>query len=302
MEVPNGALVTEENGFLKIVSSESGVGETWHNVPAVCQEEEYRPVSRAAVRVPAWGQKCDLNSTADECRCDSPPCTCNTLPCNSWMDNAGFWTHPQSIGGMSSVYTAPSSPPVTGGQTQFWFIGTENTDGLPRHGNGASRTILQPVLTYNPLGWCKNSSNGWCISSWNCCPAGVTTHSPYIQDVKPGEKYLMSWNMTQPDIYEVVSQIVSTGQKTTLQALGKGRNFNWADITLEVYAMSECSQFSGGPMTFGEIALWDSEMKPITVDKWLLTSKRPCGGKVTQIDAKTITMEHSPTAADEVAV
>lgn len=301
MEVPNGALVTEENGFLKVTSNE--LGETLHKVAPVCQEERYQPVQRAAPRVPTWGEKCDLNSTAQACRCNSAPCTCNSLPCNSWMDNAGFWTHPQKIGGMSSVYTAPKSPPTAGGQTQFWFIGTENTDGLPRHGQpGAGRTILQPVLTYDPSGWCSSSANGWCMSSWNCCPAGVTTHSPYILDVQPGEKYLMYWNMTQPDTYEVVSQVVRTGKKTTLQALGKGRVFDWADVTLEVYAVDTCDLFSGGPMTFGEIALWDTDMKPIAVDNWLLTSNRPCGGKVTQIDTKTITVEHSPTSRDEVAV
>lgn len=107
----------------------------------------------------------------------------------------------------------------------------------------------------------------------------------------------MYWNMTQPDVYEVVSQSVRTGEKTSLRAPGQGRVFDWADVTLEAYAMSKCDLFSGGPMTFGNISLWDTEMKPIAVDKWLLTSERPCGGKVTRVDTKTITMEHSPADA-----
>merc|ERR1712187_216378 len=114
--------------------------------------------------------------------------------------------------------------------------------------------------------------------------------------------YLMYWNMTQPDVYEVVSQEVSSGQKTVLQVQGRGRVFDWADVTLEIYAMSQCNQFSGGKMSFGDITLWDTDMKPIQVDKWLLTSESPCGGKISQIDNKTITVEHSPRVAEEMLV
>jgi len=302
LEVPEGSVTSEENGRLKV--SHPLLGETWHEVPAICHDEQYQPAKRAAPRTPAWGAKCDLDDTPKECQCDSPPCTCSALPCNSWIDNAGFWTHPQAIGGFSSVYTVPQTPQSSGpGQCLFWFIGTENTDGLPRHGQPVGgRTILQPVLTYNPDGWCKNSKSGWCFSSWNCCPANVTTHSPYINNVQPGEKYLGYFNLTKEGTYEVGSQNVKTGEKTTLQAAGNGRIFNWADITLEVYDLTSCDLFATGPMTFGEIKVWDTTMRPIKTDKWLLTSTKPCKGTVTQVDAQTITVEHSATGHDELVV
>ena len=31
-----------------------------------------------------------------------------------------------------------------------------------------------------------------------------------------------------------------------------GRNFNWADVTLEVYGAASCSEFAVGPMKFSE--------------------------------------------------
>lgn len=46
-------------------------------------------------------------------------------------------------------------------------------------------------------------------------------------------------------------------------------------------------------MTFGDIKLWDTNMKTISADKWLLTSSKPCGGTMSQIDEETMTVQHS---------
>lgn len=75
------------------------------------------------------------------------------------------------IGGMSSVMTVPDSPPkgFQDAQTLFYFIGAENTDGMPRHGAPppSGRAILQPVLTYAPKTNCNGKTKtGWCIASW----------------------------------------------------------------------------------------------------------------------------------------
>jgi hypothetical protein len=152
-----------------------------------------------------------------------------------------------AIGGFSATYTVPGTPPgdADNGQTLFYFIGAENTDGTPRHGaNGDGRTILQPVLTYDPSAWCKGSKTGWCMSSWNCCPANVTTHSTYINDIKPGEKWVGFFNLTSETTYEVVSKSAVTGQETKLAMARGGRDFNWADVTLEVYGINKCDEFA----------------------------------------------------------
>lgn len=293
VEVPDGSHVEEHEGRLRV--SHPVLGERLYEVPASCHEERHQP--RRRVRAPAWGQRCDLNPAGKNCSCDAPPCTCAALPCNSWIDNAGLWTHPQALGGFSAVYSVPATPPASGpGQCLFWFIGTENTDGLPRHGvmPAPGRTILQPVLTYNPSGWCQNSSTGWCMSSWNCCPANVTTHSPYLLDVKPGETYFGMFNQTSPGVFEVVSRNTKTGKQTALKASGVGRLFNWADVTLEVYDITSCALFASGPVTFSQMELWDTEAKPIASSDWLLTSPKPCGGSVTRVGVRTIAIQHSP--------
>jgi len=296
-EVPHGSVVSEENGQLKV--AHPSFGEVLHDVPSHCREMQ--PEQRVPRTTDAgWGHQCDSNSSLPECACNNPPCTCNSLPCNSWMDNAGLWTHPQSIGGFSSVYTVPQTP-LAGdtGQTLFWFIGAENTDGLPRHGNFSGpngRTILQPVLTYAPSTNCGGKSkNGWCFSNWNCCPAGMTTHSPYDYDYKPGDEIFAYFNLTKPGVFEIGSRNLRTGvQNGPLEAVSPGAwRFNWADATLEVYNVKRCDEFAGGTMKFGELKLWDTDMIRILKNDWLLTSERPCGGLTKQQDSQTITVQHN---------
>lgn len=299
-EVPHGSVVSEENGKLKVVHP--SLGEALYDVPNHCREMQ--PPQRTVPRTNgSWGQQCDLNPSHPECACDNPPCTCQSLPCNSWIDNAGLWSHPQSIGGFSSLYTIPETPSAGDiGQTLFWFIGAENTDGLPRHGNFSGsngRTILQPVLTYGPSTNCGGKSkSGWCFSNWNCCPAGVTTHSPYDYDYTPGDQIYAYFNLTQPGVFQVGSRNLRTGvQNGPLEALSPGAwRFDWADATLEVYAADTCNALAKGAMTFGDIKLWDTHMRPILKNNWLLTSKRPCDGVITrtkQLDHETITIQHN---------
>ena len=83
-------------------------------------------------------------------------------------------TGEKTIGGMSSIMTVPNSPPkgFQPAQTLFYFIGSENTDGMPRHGAPppSGRAILQPVLTYAPKTNCNGKTKtGWCIASWCKC-------------------------------------------------------------------------------------------------------------------------------------
>ena len=68
-----------------------------------------------------------------------------------------------------------------------------------------------------------------------CCPKNLTVHSTYLGDVSPGEEWLGLFNLTDAETYETVSRNVATGLETKLSCPRQGRNFNWADATLEVY-------------------------------------------------------------------
>ena len=78
------------------------------------------------------------------------------------------------------------------------------------------------------------------------------------------------YNLTSPGedgVFTTVSKNVKTGKTTSLSCPRQGRNFNWADVTLEVYGVHGCDQFAAGPMTFSDIKLWDVDMKPIEVSR-----------------------------------
>ena len=163
----------EDEDETGLVLSHPELGTWRHEADPLCSHPDYAPRPRptrpaAAARAPP------MNRTV--AHCDAPPCTCDSLPCNNWIDTAGYMTGDTLIGGMSSVMTIPKSPPhgFQPAQTLFYFIGSENTDGQPRHGDPppSGRAILQPVLTYAPETNCggpNGTKTGWCISSWCAC-------------------------------------------------------------------------------------------------------------------------------------
>ena len=113
-----------------------------------------------------------------------------------------------------------------------------------------------------------------------CCPKNLTTHSPYIIDVEPGDLFLGKFNLTEDGtMFEVLSQNTATGENTTLRCPRQGKMFNWADVTLEVYGISGCANMAQGAMEFRDVQLWDEKMVAMA-PKWLLTSRKPCGGSI----------------------
>lgn len=301
LEVPSGALVEPHPDPLssELIITHPLLGTWRHTADPLCSMPEYAPTLRNRGALPSSEPAHRLRESNQDCQ--DMPCTCDSLPCNNWIDNAGWQMDPRSndttpyIGGFSTIMNVPGTPVLSDSQELYYFPGAENTDGTPRHGDGKpgfDRTILQPVLTYGPNGWCTNSTTGWCISSWNCCPKGVTVHSPYIYEIKPGDAWLGLFNLTDADNFEVVSRDTLTGQETKLAAPKQGRNFNWADVTLEVYGAHSCPMFPVGPMSFTEMSMWDEEGQALD-PQWLTTHDKPCGGTVTVNSKTSITIEHN---------
>jgi hypothetical protein len=100
--------------------------------------------------------------------------------------------------------------------------------------------------------------------------------------------------LTSSDTFEVGAKNTVTGEQTVLKTPRQGRNYNWADVTLEIYGIHQCNQFADGPMLFDEIALWDTEMKAIAPE-WLLTTTKPCKGEIKLLHNGSFTVQHSTT-------
>ena len=274
LEVPTGTLVNEDEHGLRLDHRTLG---SWHHTPpSHCRQ--HSATAATATTTAAHATKKNI--------------TCSSLPCNNWIDNAGFQQAVGAvpIGGFSATYLVPATPTVSGDQVLFYFIGAENTDGQPRHGQPppSGRAILQPVLTFDPA--------GWCFASWYCCPKNVTVHSAYVQDVTPFDTFPSSFNLSADGLtFTVTGVSTATGKDATLHCPRQGRNFNWADVTLEVYGVHGCDLFSPSRMQFTDVRLWDTRYEEIARPRWTLSPASPCGGSITVGPElhPTVHIEHS---------
>lgn len=143
LSIPSGASVAEIPGtdgrtHLRVTHPVHG---TFDHMPdRICDEPRYQ--SNVNTLSESSGPAPVNNKT-----CDGPPCksltiiadqiiltlvtyaalgTCDALPCNNWINNAGFFP-PKTIGGFSSIYTVPGTPKgPPGSSILFYFIGTGN--------------------------------------------------------------------------------------------------------------------------------------------------------------------------------
>ena len=83
---------------------------------------------------------------------------------------------------------------------------------------------------------------------------------------------------------------------TVLHVHTFNRRYNWADITQEIYGVAQCDEFASGPFVVGNLSLRDDAGRLIDMERevhWNLTTRKPCGGVTTVVNATTVTIEHN---------
>jgi len=205
-------------------------------------------------------------------------------PINGWIDNAGWYppSGQNNLDSFTSVYTVPGNPPSDSGQVLFFFIGMQD-NAYPNEVN-----ILQPVLTWG------NGISGWNLASWDCCPSNITVNSKSITGFGAGDLIDGTINRVNSNTWKINSVIQKTGANTTLTAQVGTYLYDWADVTQEVYGVSECSQFAKGPMTFSALTLKDAQQDTLK-PTWDMTKTTQCTGVIQQTSSTTITITHSNT-------
>merc|ERR1712151_271153 len=193
---------------------------------------------------------------------------------NEWKDNAGF-THNEGYKSFKGNNNVPSDPKNGNGQILYYFIGMENTGGGPVN-------ILQPVL-----GWMGGE---WTLASWACCPANISSTSRTIRGLQAGQTIYGAMERIDGSTWKIDSTV--NGQTTTLTPRVGSYNYIWADVTLEVYSVNQCSQYSDGTLHFTEMELTAASGEVLT-PAWTQPSATECQGKLVIHDAKTIDTSHS---------
>jgi len=175
----------------------------------------------------------------------------------------------------------PGNPPVTtDGQTLFYFIGFQDND-VPSAVN-----IVQPVLTWG------NGHTQWYAQSWACCPANITVSSPAVFGLNPGSQLVGTIVRASPSTWTIVSTVAATGKRTTLNAQVGDYQYNWADVTLEVYTISDCQDFAPGKAYFNKLRMTDSQGQVLT-PQWQFTPTTECGGVIDQVSPTSVYIEHT---------
>ncbi|KAL4442875.1 hypothetical protein ABPG74_010764 [Tetrahymena malaccensis] len=195
-----------------------------------------------------------------------------------WIDNNG-WDLPanKSLSKFEAYYYVPNTPRTTHDQWLYYFIGSQNNDG-----SGPQLSIIQPVLSYY---------KGWYFQSWNCCPDGQAINSPSIFNITPHDQVYGSVQVNKTSV-NILSQN-KFGEQSSLTIDRNGRNFTWIDATLEIYDISNCTDYPKGRMTFSQMNVTlNNEMSAIP--QWKdYTGPSECNGKMVVEDPQTISIFHN---------
>lgn len=261
LEVPNGATVrpSPQNPQMLEILQADGLGTYYHNVPAHCAN--------------------DIAQIKEKSLRRTPPAT-NVGSTNGWLDYGG-WYPPQgqnNLNSFTSTYVVPGNPPTQSPQVLFYFIGMQDNDA-PNAVN-----IIQPVLTWG------NGYTQWYLASWACCPSNITVHSPYLFGLSAGSTAYGTINRVSDSTWSIDS--VFNGKHTTLNAQVGDYIYNWADVTLEVYSVSDCSQFAPGRASFNDLVLKDKQGQTLNPN-WQFTGATVCGGTIRQTSSTSIYIQHT---------
>ena len=116
LEVPSGSHVEEDLLTDDLVITHPIHGTWRHKAAESCSSHAYSPKPHHLLASPSRSGSCQ-----------DPPCTCNSLPCNNWIDNAGWMLDPYNegpyIGGFSAVMSVPQTPKNWKCTNNFLFPG-----------------------------------------------------------------------------------------------------------------------------------------------------------------------------------
>jgi len=206
----------------------------------------------------------------------------NVSETNGWLDYVGCYppAGENNLRGFTSTYVVPENPGnANGKQVLFYFIGMQDND------NSSAVNILQPVLTWG------NGYNRWYVKSWVCCPKNITVSSPPLFGLVAGSQVQGVISRESPSNWLIDS--VFNGQHTTLNSQVGDYIYNWADVTLEVYYINDCTDLAKGKAYFNALVLTDAQGQALN-PKWQKYSGATlCGGSIVAASANSYYIEHT---------
>jgi len=175
------------------------------------------------------------------------------------------WDAGDDLTSFNGTWTVPDAPSSYASQLLYTFTGLVNTYSM---NSDEQEVIIQPVLQYgvSPAGGGQN----WGIASWYVGTSGL--HSQLVQ-VNVGDTILglMSKPNSASQDWSIVSTDKTTTKSTSLQVKAPvAAKEPWAFVTLEVYSVTDCTQYPTNPVVYVDLAV-DVKDQSATPD-WTATS------------------------------
>jgi hypothetical protein len=122
--------------------------------------------------------------------------------------------------------------------------------------------------------------------------------SPPLFGINPGALLQTFANKTSDTTARVSTKFSNASTVLDVYLNGppyfQDRHFNWADVTLEVYNVPNCSGLSSGNAIFSNLQLWNHYYNPVPFpNNWVVTSSAPCGGVTTVGPGNSISIKHT---------
>jgi hypothetical protein len=155
-----------------------------------------------------------------------------------------------SLAAYNGTWNVPSAPPKYANQLLYTFTGLQNDFGM-----AGGVDIIQPVLQYGP----GPAGGGayWGVASWYVTSTNVALHSTFTE-VAPADSVYGTMVKPDPSGMKWIIQALdtTTGVNSTLivnRQLGKIEPY--AFVTLEVYDVTDCTQYPTDPLLYTDLAI-----------------------------------------------
>jgi len=208
----------------------------------------------------------------------------------SKVDGSGWqvftvWDGGKDLTDYNGTWNVPTKPSSYNDQLLYTFTGLQNAFGDEEQGVD----IIQPVLQYGvgPAG----GGAYWGIASWYVASSGAALHST-LQPVNDGDSIfgIMTKASATAEAWTITATDTTSGVTTTLNVNKKLGEFEpYAFVTLEVYSVTDCSQYPTDPLNYVNLII-DISKQP-AVPKWQVQSQQQiCKEAATVVSPTAVTI------------
>jgi hypothetical protein len=143
----------------------------------------------------------------------------------SWLNKTG-----SPVKSFTTAWTVPAAPTSYNGQTLFLFNSIEPNSGT---------AILQPVLQYGPSA--AGGGKNWAVASWYV--VGTQAYYSSLVTASTGQSLTGVIKFVSKTSGKFNYTCAFTGISGTNFSIKQIRQLTWCTETLEVYGVTECSEF-----------------------------------------------------------